>query len=409
MRRIRKPDRNIFTVVLTICLIISVAAVSWANSVDVLQERAKNLYDVKDYRGALGLFQRILQEFPDNGSALDFSGWCLRYLGDWASAEKTLNHALEVLNGSEGRWVMVGLGETYLGAGNYQKAVSSFDTAISLAPEEEELVVRSLKGIAWAYASMGKEKEFDETITKLKEHDCEIAQQTVKEAASLLSASVKKQPEEPEELTDVVDNQAEAFNQGKSDQQVAKSDKEKTDKNGASSQNQEPIEVWGFVLGSPIQEALVSLEARGIGYTKDPEPSSYGENYYIFALPEPGPLPGFIQKDLGVLFYFINEYRGKVLKVGAVAFYEDCYDPMVMIQNKRMGMTVALDEKYGESVRCKNNGISSETAWVGSNRHAIWLTTNVSLDGTAAFELQYLDLQGFSQFLVDVSKQGTNL
>src|SRR6056297_2353064 len=162
MRRIRKPGRNILTVLLTICLIIFVVAASWANSVDVLQERAKNLYDVKDYRGALALFQRILKESPDNGSALDFSGWCLRYLGDWASAEKNLNHALEVLHGSEGRWVMVGLGETYLGAGNYEKAVGSFGKAISIAPEEEELVVRSLKGLAWSYASMGKEKEFDE-------------------------------------------------------------------------------------------------------------------------------------------------------------------------------------------------------------------------------------------------------
>ena len=97
----RKYDlmRKYFGIFIFIGFIVGYNSCAHAASSSDLFERARNLYDVKDYRSALSLYDVILSSDPRNAEALDFSGWCCRYMGDLSSAEKRFIGALGVLDG----------------------------------------------------------------------------------------------------------------------------------------------------------------------------------------------------------------------------------------------------------------------------------------------------------------------
>ena len=181
-----------------------------ARSSELLRERAKNLYSVQDYRGALALFDRLLGEVPGDGEALDYSAWCLRYLGDWKSAEERFFQALDAPSGALTSWIHVGLGETYLGAGDEQKAVTSFQKAIESAPDDEELFLRSQKGIAWASAFLGEREEHERALALIREKDEKFAEAVQSDTGAILEerealAAEKKPSEEPVEPVLVLD------------------------------------------------------------------------------------------------------------------------------------------------------------------------------------------------------------
>ena len=138
---------------------VLICAAGTSGADEFLRERARNLYEVQDYRGAYALFERLLAEKPDDGEALDYSAWCLRYFGDWKSADERFRRALDAPSGALISWLYVGLGETLLGAGDERGARESFQEAIDSAPDDLELVLRSLKGMAWAGAFLGDREE----------------------------------------------------------------------------------------------------------------------------------------------------------------------------------------------------------------------------------------------------------
>lgn len=181
-----------------------------ACSSELLRERAKNLYSVQDYRGALALFDRLLGEIPGDGEALDYSAWCLRYLGDWKSAEERFFQALDAPSGALTSWIHVGLGETYLGAGDERKAVASFQKAIESAPGDDELFLRSQKGIAWAAAFFGEREEYGRALALIREKDEKFAEEVLGDTGAILEerealAAAKKSSDEPVEPILVLD------------------------------------------------------------------------------------------------------------------------------------------------------------------------------------------------------------
>ena len=119
-----------------------------------LHERAKNLYDVGDYRAALNLYERILARDPNDGVAVDLSGWSLRYLGDRKSAEEMFMKALTMLQGEDAVWVLVGLGEIYLDRGMFFEALSRFEEVLKYAPSDAEAQCRASRGIELAKAAL---------------------------------------------------------------------------------------------------------------------------------------------------------------------------------------------------------------------------------------------------------------
>ncbi|NCC60653.1 MAG: hypothetical protein EOM12_06870 [Verrucomicrobiae bacterium] len=186
-------------------------------STDLLRERAKNLYSVQDYRAALSLFDRLLEEVPGDGEALDYSAWCLRYLGDWKSAEERFLQALEAPDGTLISWLYVGLGEMYLGAGDETKSAVSFQKAMEVAPEDNELLLRSLKGIIWAQAFLGDRVEYEKALSLLENKEKNLAEEVAADTASILEdrekvlaekTEVAEEPTEPILVLDTVERQA---------------------------------------------------------------------------------------------------------------------------------------------------------------------------------------------------------
>ena len=186
-------------------------------SADLLRERAKNLYSVQDYRGALSLFDRLLEEVPGDGEALDYSAWCLRYLGDWKSAEERFLQALEAPDGALISWLHVGLGEMYLGAGDEAKSAESFQKAMDTAPEDDELLLRSLKGIIWVKAFLGDRVEYEKALSLLENKEKALAEEVAADTASILEerekaraekTEVAEEPTDPILVLDTVERQA---------------------------------------------------------------------------------------------------------------------------------------------------------------------------------------------------------
>jgi tetratricopeptide (TPR) repeat protein len=205
-----------------LCAVLLVAtflfgAAGTAFSSDLLRERAKNLYSVQDYRGALSLFDRLLEQVPGDGEALDYSAWCLRYLGDWKSAEERFHEAFEAPSGALVSWLYVGLGETYLGAGDEKKSAESFRKAMEAAPQDEELLLRSLKGVLWAKAFLGDREEYEKTLSLLERKDNVFAAEVAADTASILEERERaftekavdaQEPAEPVLVLDTVERQA---------------------------------------------------------------------------------------------------------------------------------------------------------------------------------------------------------
>ena len=169
-----------------IAAVILVCTAGAAPADEFLRERARNLYEVQDYRGAYNLFERLLEENPEDGEALDYSAWCLRYFGDWKSAEERFRMALDAPSGALVSWLYVGLGETLLGAADERGAIKSFGQAMDAAPDDTELVLRSLKGIAWANAFLGDADGLEAAISSTREKDRDYADDLEKDVRPVL-------------------------------------------------------------------------------------------------------------------------------------------------------------------------------------------------------------------------------
>ena len=366
----------------------------WAGA-DDLRDRAQNLYKVQDYRGALTLFDRLLSEKADDGSALDFSAWCLRYLGDWKSAEARFDLALKALPGKDGSWATVGLGETLLGSQAYAKSIETFNVAIDLSPEDDELVLRCLKGIAWAQTFLGDREGFEATVARIRSMDGSEADSLVEDTAQVLLdseallAQSKDEPAVEEEPQDGIDRQAELAQEAES--------KEKAADRGS---------IWGITLGVSAKDEIAKLEARGIKCYRGDGADQYGVEFSAFEFGD-NPLPNFLMKN-GEEVFAVEEYDGLVYRVLGLVNYGKTRSPLTWVNNQFGGMLDAISGKYGNPDMVRRQGISFEAAWVVDS-YTIWLFAGVGLDGSSKVQLSYIDRDVEAQLLKKIQEQGKNL
>lgn len=362
-------------------------------------ERAKNLYGVQEYSAAKVFFEKAIALDPENGEAWDYAGWCDRYLGNWERAEEGFEKAKSLLPGDLSKWVEAGLGETYLGAGAYEKSIEAFTRAMELTPDDEELVVRSLKGRVFAYASLGDFSKMEENLDHLARKDPEEAATVRDDAAVIVEAyrkseavggeSAKKEKKEKEELSDTMERQSDAA------ERVAPERK---------SAEEEFVSIWNLKLGAPIEEALASLKAQGVNAIELEETTVLGSRFYVTKLTNERPLLDWVDKEVGVSFHVLEEYRGKLLRVtvacgwkrsrGSMAFKDEIFD----------SMAAALDRQYDGHVDIERKSLYAEALWIPRWNHLAALEMTVSLDGQVYLRLTHGHLPELIEFWENAKK-----
>jgi hypothetical protein len=366
-------------------------------------ERAKNLYGVQEYSAAKIFFEKVISLDPENGEAWDYGSWCDRYLGDWERAEEGFKKAQSLLPGDLSKWVEVGLGETYLGASVYEKSIEAFTRAMELAPDDAELVVRSLKGLAFAYASLGNSAKLEETLDRLAKMNPEEASGVREDAAAVMEANRKSETAKTGESAETKD--------GKDGLSNTMERQSETAERAAPERNPEEVDfvsIWSLKLGAPIGEALATLKSQGINAVELEETTALGSRFYVTKLPNEQPLADWVDKEVGASFHVLEEYQGKLLRVivvcswnrnrGSIAFKERIFD----------SMAAALNGKYGGYIDIKGNGLSTEAVWLPEWNHlaALWMT--VSLDGQIYLSLAHGDLPGLLEFWDNAKKVLSN-
>ena len=389
--------RRNFAIVLAVLCVVAVCGVAMGEeTTESLMDRARNLYGVGDYQSALILFQKTVEKEANNGEAWDYAGWCHRYLSNWASSEKNFQTALTHLSGASGKWVYVGLGETYLGAPEYEKAIGSFTQALGLAPDDMELVVRSMKGIILAYASLGDEEKVNEAIAGLRQKDPAAADLIGKDAQLLLEQAKKAKAEKSEPKKD------EPLSNGETRRQEVVEEKKD------ASHAEKGIEIWGFTLGENMAAALSRLDSQKIRYMKNDSPTEFGSWLYFVDLSAPSILPGFLLQDKKAALFVLTEYDGKILAVNAMVLWNE-RNPIVKKSNMFLAMRSALEKKYGKPEEVTDKGVHSEAYWIPSDRHAVEVFVNASTNGDVFLQLRYTDLPTNKKFFDDIKAQGKNL
>lgn len=387
---------------LLLCLVVFgvtlLAFPACADDVEALRERALNLYKIQDYRGALSLYDKILAENPDDGLALDYSGWCLRYGGDWKSAEGRFGRALTVLPEDRQSWATVGLGETFLGSEAYEKATEAFTKAMALASNDEELTLRCLKGIIWSAWFLEDQPRFDEAVAKLKALDEKMAADVVADVsqatpAPQASRNDKPKSEEPEDSLERMD-------------QVISKVISKIISKVQEEPEEEKSTIWGITLGGDPKVEADKLREQGNTCTFAEEPDQYGVHFATFSLKE-SPLPQFLLQD-GKPLYGFGYYNGRILRVDGLVFYEKKSAPLTWIQSQFVGMVEALTSRYGEPEMVRRNGISFEAGW-NAEPYMVFLSCNVHLDGASHVEVSYVDREIHCQIMEEVKAQGKKL
>ncbi|MDR3231306.1 MAG: tetratricopeptide repeat protein [Synergistaceae bacterium] len=360
-----------------------------AEAAPSLFERARNLYDIKEYRLALTLFEKVLDQEPENGEALDFASWCYRYLGDWESARNGFERAGKLLPDDQSRWIKVGLGETWLGAGGYKEAVSAFTQAIELAPDDDELVVRSLKGLIIAWASMGDSTATDDLLKRLSDKDKAAADDIQASARSLLEKATKTaEAGKTQETTmsDAGERQEKVTEQARSEVQG------KEDGGG--------YEVLGFRLGDPIRSVLDSLKQQDLAYRTFEEATRYGVRFHIVALP--ALLPEILHANADGQACFLEEFQGKLLAVNVFTLWKERRGNLALRDEIFSASSLILAERFGEIAYSEDSGLHGEALWVPGAQNFIALEVNATIGasegGNVTKVVSYYDLPGFLVF-----------
>ncbi|GHV48124.1 hypothetical protein FACS1894204_12170 [Synergistales bacterium] len=424
-----KMSRKIvsFVSIVVFCAVFLTA--SWA--APSLLERAVNLYGIQDYSNALVLFDKVLETDPRNGEALDYASWCHRYLGNWETARVGFEKA-KTLPGALPQWLNVGLGETLLGAGVYENAIEAFKRAIDEAPEEEELIVRSLKGISFAYASLGDSANAEETLSRLSEKDSATALDAQADVETLLESAKKRssasaevaatssdaQPLPPNlytgELSDTLDRQQKAVEQAHAAQneqeaaevaevaEVAQNTQQPQDEQQPA-QKDTPSDtasfaLWDFAVGTPIEQVLAGLSERGIDVQKNEDETRLGTWFYTVRISGSSLLPEMTLQNAESVLCILEEFQGKLLSASASVTWRGQKGTIRLKESLFKEMSDKLDEKYGASQGLSDNGIFAEASWVTDDNRLVSLQTTASLDGQVFLCVNYNDLPSLQVF-----------
>ncbi|MDR2176345.1 MAG: hypothetical protein LBO82_10485 [Synergistaceae bacterium] len=389
-----------------------------------LFERAKNLYGIQEYSHALVLFEKALELEPENGEAWDYASWCQRYLGNWETARRGFEKAGELLPGEAAKWVKVGLGETYFGGGLYKNAVQSFLQAIDLAPGDEELVVRSLKGAALAFASMGDSVQLEKTLARLTEKD---AADIRPDAEKLLERARQATQTEPAEavLSDIRERQEQTFQAASESSEVREPQNaasETESQEGAAPQKPAELEKIPehqegsgaeipaaaavaaaepeslFTLGEPMQAVLTRFAERGIEVRKVEAATAIGSQFYTLRVFEEFPLPEVIRGDANAVFCALEEFQEKLLSVTVSLTWKELPAPIRMKEELFREISDKLKEKYGAWASLSDNGIFAEASWIAGGARLVYLTITAGLDGQVVLNAGCTDLPGLEVF-----------
>ena len=414
-------SRRVFLTVLVFCMLLagSIVFAVEKNGNAFLLERAKNLYGVGDYARALTLFRKAVLNEPNNGEALDFAGWCSRYLGDWGTAEKTFTEAKTLLHGYDGRWVLAGLGETYLGAALFQKSAEVFQEAITLAPEDDELVIRCLKGLALAYASLGDEAKMLSSIQLLEDKNKEEAVRVLADAKVLLAEAGKRKQSadtQPPKVSNAEERQASHILAEEGDKEASVAPKENTAEKSrpapektSESPSPERVRIWGFTLGERMDTVVSEARQRGIRVVKFDEPTEFGQWIHAFDYPGKSPLPDFATQKADFVGYALDEFDSALIEVRAIVTWKKIGNSVITKNNMFEGLSSVLVRNYGEAAFSEDRGIFSEAFWIASSRHAVALYACAGLDGTVRLELSYLDIPLYQKYWEHIESQGKDL
>ncbi len=391
---------------------------------DQLRERALNLYSVMDYRGALVLFLRLAEEDPQEGSYWDYAGWCHRYQGDWKSALGCFDRAIPLLPGEEGAWVAVGMGETYLGAADYGKARQFFSEAISRAPEDEELFIRSLRGIAWACAFSGDDQGYEEALKALSELDKELAQAIRDDLSPVLDQvgeekGTLQDPDKPVEVKPQEGSTPDGAEAEKPEETTKKDSlkeepvKKAPAKKGPAKEAPKPVEqpkpsspdplACDFSTGKSAVQELADLSQRGGASKRSDGVDADGLIYHRITPPQGWPGGGWIPRGPAVSVV-MDEFDGKVLRVSVTGSYGVQADPISTGMALFAQSIEGLKPFYGDPAYTKNGGVSMEALWHGSQGRMIRLGVDVMLDGSVKVQLAVTDRILFGRFLIHSQK-----
>lgn len=83
-------------------------------------DAGRKAIDAKDWKGAAGLFQKVVAQEPKNADAFNYLGYAYRNLGDYDSAFRHYGQALTLNPRHKGAHEYIG--EAYLKTGNLAKA-----------------------------------------------------------------------------------------------------------------------------------------------------------------------------------------------------------------------------------------------------------------------------------------------
>ncbi|MDR1482384.1 MAG: hypothetical protein LBI74_07150 [Synergistaceae bacterium] len=382
-------------------------------------ERARNLYDIHEYNVALVLFEKVIESEPENGEALDFASWCNRYLGNWETAKKGFQQAEQLLPGKLSKWVKVGLGETYLGAGAYGESILAFEQAIGLDPDDEELVVRARKGIVLANASLMDSKAMN---TALSDLSGDVAAEVKEDADALLerqSASNKPGEATASEtvssgnLSNADERRAAVFEAAAAsseretaetpDQQGPAEPKEReTGSSPANDDRNAPgngVElgsgsIWSVLsLGEPIEGILSGLSGLGISIQKVEEPTRSGAWIHILGFPPGMAPPAVTNGDADTTMCVIEEFQGRLRAVTITSFWENRKSCIRMKDAIFKETAAKLNERLRVIGAVTDSGLFTEAQWVlGESPIGVSLSGTAGLDGSIIVETIYIDL-----------------
>ncbi|MDR1978899.1 MAG: tetratricopeptide repeat protein [Synergistaceae bacterium] len=409
------------TVILFLAAIVLSFCATSSRANEELHKRAKNLYDVGDYRAALNLYERILGQDPEDGTALDLSAWCLRYLGELKSSEEMFEKALTLLRGEDAVWVFIGLGEIYLDGKLYEKAVPRFQEALKAAPGDQEVTERASRGLELAQKALQETPEREaapETTTLTdkedRQKDALLGEQNAASAPNAVPNPEEPEPEpspepqpEPAPVQDTPSPDSSATTPQEAKPQKAAPQKEKTPskpkkpspKKVSEESAKAPLRyetVYGVTLGSNIDEALAKLKENG--YPSAGEPFAKDGRTYHPVQGLPAALPRSLTDGAVSGHFYVTAYNEGVLSI----VVQLNYDNNRSFEDLKNTLERELPELTGKSdtrgIRATESIFSYEVGLALSNTYGIWMYVTDKANGTFRVEIEHVDLTNLSHY-----------
>jgi tetratricopeptide (TPR) repeat protein len=414
-----------------------------ASAAETLFERARNLYDVHAYETALALFERVAAAEPENGAAWDYASWCNRYLANWDAARQGFEKAGSLLPGKDGKWVKVGLGETYFGAGQYADAVGAFGEAIALDGDDAELVARALKGVALASASIPDEAAMNEAIASLRKTSPEAADEAAAEAAALLEKNRGAAPPASADLgggdtdpgmTDARDRQFNIVEEEipapqTGDAGGAEPSAETSpdvDAGSAPGVTEPPAETSSDVdagstpgggtgaslldvvtLGGLMEDALKRLGEAGVEVRKIEEPTRLGSQFYVLSPKEGIEFPSAVS-GADASSCALEEFGGLLLSVTSSGVWENRKGNISLKDSMFKEASARISDELSAAAKVRDTGLNTEAQWVSGGKRVITLSGTAGLDGTIVMKTEYADVPALKKFMEETKKAGEN-